>query len=148
MRSTAADRTATRGAALAASLLVATTLAGCGSFSWRSLWPWSRPAPVAAAPAPGVDRDVRDADAARAACANYGEVFARVDYPRDAIIRGLDRGHASIRFRVDGDRVAITTVTSSDPSFGDAAAETIRKLRCHADRTTTFEVPFDWRSVR
>jgi outer membrane biosynthesis protein TonB len=122
---------------------------GCSWFSW---FPSSTPAvaprpdlPVVSAP---VYDDAQPATAARAACANYAKAFEDSPFPRDAIIRGIDSGTADVRFRVDGTTLTIVTITSSDPAFGDAAVQIVRKLECRVDRPTTFAIPFAWRSVR
>ena len=98
--------------------------------------------------APPVYEDAQPASAAKIACANFDRAFEESTFPRDAIMRGIDAGKASVRFRVDGTSVTIVTITSSDPAFGDAAVRVIRKLECRVDTPTTFEIPFAWRSAR
>ncbi len=120
-------------------------LAGCGWFSRRPA-PVVAPAPAAATmPAP---LDVEPVSAARAACANYDALVRETPFPRDAILRGIDAGRASIVFAVDGTTVTVLSVTSSAPAFGDAAADAARKLRCSVERRARFSMAFEWRTVR
>ncbi len=146
------------GRSKAAVAIAATTivvgLSGCAVPSW---FPWfhakPKPAPAATSPTPvpratATPAPAPDVEAVRAACANYDAVFFAQPFPRDAIIRGLDSGHASVRFQVDDGRVAVTSVTASDPAFGQAAVESVRQLQCRVERTTIFEIPFDWRTAR
>jgi outer membrane biosynthesis protein TonB len=86
--------------------------------------------------------------AAHEACSNYDEVMNGAPYPRDAIIRGIDSGRATVRFDVDGTRVRALSVTSSDPAFGGTAFDLVKKLQCRTDRPTTFEIPLSWRTQR
>ncbi len=92
--------------------------------------------------------DVESVAAARAACPNYDAVVRDSPFPRDAILRGLDAGTASVVFAVDGTKVTVLSVTSSAPAFGDAAADAVRKLRCTTGRPARFSMSFEWRSVR
>jgi hypothetical protein len=141
-------RAAARGCLIVA---FAVSLGGC---AWISSWfpkppKASPPAPVAAAPqAPEAAVDAQPAAAARVACANYAQVVESAPFPRDAIIRGIDAGRASVRFLVDVTTISVLSLTSSDPAFGDAAVSIVRKLQCRVDRPTRFEIPFDWRTSR
>jgi hypothetical protein len=116
------------------------TLAGCS-------WFGRKPAPAPAV-APAETFSAEPVSAARAACANYDTLVRDAPFPRDAIIRGIDSGKASVVFAVDGTRITILSVTSSAPAFGDAAADAARALHCAVDRPARFSVAFEWRTVR
>ncbi len=131
-----------------ATALLVLPLAGC---SWFSRKPAAAaPAvPTAATPGPSpAAPSVESVAAARAACQNYDALVRESPFPRDAIIRGIDAGTASVVFAVDGTKVTVLSVTSSAPPFGDAAADAARKLRCTVDRAARFPISFEWRTVR
>jgi len=125
-----------------ATALVMLTLAGC---SWFGRKPAPAPTPAAA---PADTFSAQPVSAARAACANYDTLVRDAPFPRDAIIRGIDSGKASVVFAVDGTKITILSVTSSAPAFGDAAADAARALHCSVDRPARFSVAFEWRTVR
>jgi outer membrane biosynthesis protein TonB len=115
---------------------VALVVAGCAHRP-----PAPVPTTVDAPPALGVAE-------ARASCPNYERVMSGFTYPNDAIVRGIDGGRATVRFDVSGSQVRVLSVTSSDPAFGAAAFELVRKLECRTDRPTTFEIPLTWQTSR
>lgn len=81
----------------------------------------------------------------RSACPNSAEVWASSTFPRAAVARGLSEGQVTVKFRVDGRRVDIVEVTSTDSAFGDAAVAVVRRYDCAVDRPTTFEMAFAFR---
>ena len=142
----------TRASAAFALVAACASLGGCAWLS--SWWPWGRKpaAPVSVAPTvmadPSHGLTTEPAAAARAACRNYEKAVQDAPFPREAIIRGIDQGSASVQFAVDGTTVTVLSVRSSDPAFGNAAADIVGTLDCRVDRPTRFEVPFSWRTVR
>ena len=136
----------------AIALPIALSITQVGGCAWISSWFTKTPrtpAPVTVTlQAPSTDVDLQPASAARAACTNYVQAVQGAPFPRDAVIRGIDRGNATVRFAVDGTTITVLSVRSSDPAFGNAASDVVATLTCRVDRPTNFEVPFDWRTVR
>ena len=129
-----------RGAAFVTAIVVLASIGGC---AW---WPrWLGGSKAAASIGPPEGPPPRPVSEARAACANYDRIAASNAYPHDAYLRGILTGNATIRFTVTGSKVDISRVTSSDPAFGDAAVDAVRKLDCRVDQPTVFEMAFVYR---
>jgi hypothetical protein len=119
-----------------AAIVVAVALTGCAH----------RAPPVADTP-----REVpvfEGAARARAACPNYDHVMRESSFPRDAIVRGIESGSATVRFEVVDGHVRVVSVISSDPAFGTTALELARRFECRTDGPTTFEIPLTWQTSR
>lgn len=121
-------------------LFVATALVLLGGCSW-----FGRKATVAPSQP---ELTVESIDAARAACPGYDALVRETPFPRDAIIRGLGSGRASVIFAADGTTISILSIKSSAPAFGGAAADAVRNLHCKVERPARFAIAFDWRSTR
>lgn len=119
-------------------VLVAASLALLAGCSW-----FGQKTPAVSSPV----LTVESIAAARAACPDYDLLVRDAPFPRDAIIRGIVAGTASVIFAVDGTMVTVLSITSSAPAFGGAAMDAVRGLHCAVHRPARFAIAFDWRNA-
>jgi outer membrane biosynthesis protein TonB len=126
-----------------AAVALVVVVASIGGCAW---WPrWLGGSKPTASIGPPEGPPPRPVAEARAACVNYDRIAQSNAYPRDAYLRGILSGKATIRFVVTGSKIDISRVTSTDLAFGDAAMDAVRKLECRVDQPTVFEMAFVYR---
>ena len=122
--------------------------------------PTPPPAPVAIAPAPPPVVAAPPAPpappapapavvTAGVACSNYSTVMGDVEYPREALRAGIERGEAVMQFTLSptGEIKEIKTVRSSNPIFSRNSARIINSFKCAGQgRDVVVNVTFGYKT--
>ena len=120
--------------------------------------PTPPPAPVTIAPAPPPVVVAAPAPpappapvvvTAGVACANYSTVMGDVEYPREALRAGIERGEAVMQFTLtaNGEIRDIKTLRASNPIFARNSARIIALYKCAGQgREVVVNVPFGYKT--
>jgi len=105
------------------------------------------PPPVAVAPAPPA-APAPAVMSAGVVCSNYTNVMKEVDFPREAIRQGLDRGEAVVQFTLtaNGEVKDIRSIRSTSPIFARNSVRIVGEYKCQGQgRDITVTVPFGYK---
>ncbi len=107
------------------------------------------PPPAAAAPPAPPAPPAPAAQTAGVACANFSTVMGDVEYPREALRAGIERGEAVMQFTLSpsGEIKDIKTIRASNPIFARNSARIIGTFKCAGQgRDVLVTVPFGYKT--